>query len=158
MRDRHRRVPNPPLEDRGAAKTPRSPFGEVEAKRPRGAAPSVATLRPLWALRILDPDGPWGRGTITGTDFCDLLQRLKGFESMTWGEIVGGGSHFVDVQGCSRRARDRLIELRHDDTDSLFSLRITGRRRLFGIRDANVLSILWWDPEHEVYPSSKKHT
>ena len=35
----------------------------------------------------------------------------------------------------------------------LFSVRLTGRIRLWGLRDVSILRVLWWDPEHTVCPS-----
>lgn len=114
--------------------------------------------RPLWSLQVIDLQGPFAWKALGGEALCEVLERLRQLESMTWGEIEGREHHFVDVAGCSREARERLQELRQDDTDALFSIRVTGRRRVFGIRDGSVLRLLWWDPEHAVYPSHKKHT
>lgn len=46
----------------------------------------------------------------------------------------------------------------NDDLDQLFSLRLTVRKRVWGIKEGNIFWILWWDPEHEVCKSHKKHT
>ena len=77
---------------------------------------------------------------------------------MTWGEVEGRGSHFVDVDNCSREAQKRLEEIKLDDLEQLFSLRIGGRKRIFGWRREAVLYVLWWDPDHKVCPSEMKHT
>lgn len=159
MASKKPKQPKSPYPDRGADKTPRSRFdGPLDAKTPRGEPPNVRGMTPLWSFRILDIRGPWCWGELGGDSLRSVLQRLKEFETMTWGEIEGRDHHFVDVPGCCKKTRDRLVELRHDDADSLFSLRFTGKQRVFGIRDGQVLGILWWDPEHEVYPSAKKHT
>jgi hypothetical protein len=87
------------------------------------------------------------------------MGKLKSFESMTWQEIEGpSGSHFIEVSQCAKDARDRLRALQYDDIDMLFSLRISGRARVFGIRERRILRILWWDPEHQICPSAKRHT
>jgi hypothetical protein len=57
-----------------------------------------------------------------------------------------------------KTARDRLEDLRLEDIDELVSLRLGGAERVWGIRDGNVMLLLWWDPEHAVCPSLKKHT
>lgn len=89
----------------------------------------------------------------------EVLAKLRDFESMTWLEIDGPtGSHGVPLHRLSKPAQQRLTELRQDDAAELFSLRITGKRRVWGILDEHVLRILWWDPEHQVCPSLKKHT
>lgn len=77
---------------------------------------------------------------------------------MTWHAITETGSHFIETSALSKPARNRLMEIQQDDVDQVYSLRVTGRRRIFGIRDGGVLRILWWDPDHDVCPAAKKHT
>jgi hypothetical protein len=146
--------------DRGGDRAPRSAFACANEKRSRGTEVSAAGAPPLWAFRIVDLGGPWCWSALGGAALREVLQRLKELESMTWAAIENGtGSHFIDdLGGLCKRARDRLVEIRQDDTAALFSLRISGKRRVWGIRDAHVLRVLWWDPEHEVYPSQKRHT
>lgn len=145
---------------RGAAKVPRSSFGEGNQKNARGRVPEYGWTLPLWAFVIVDLGVPWCWSRMDGATIAEVLGRLKHFESMTWSEIEAGtGSHLIrDHGGLSKAARDRLQEIEQDDTDTLFSLRIGGKSRIFGIREGGVLRILWWDPEHEIYPSRKKHT
>ncbi|HEU0015572.1 MAG TPA: hypothetical protein VFQ45_17985 [Longimicrobium sp.] len=145
---------------RGGARerSPRSAFGARDAREPRGAAPDYDGRFPLWAFRIVDLGGPWCWGNLGGAALVEVLQRLRDLETMTWHAIAATGSHAVGVGGLCKRARDRLAEIEQDDVDELFSLRVTGPRRVFGIRHGGVLRILWWDPRHEVYPSPRKHT
>jgi len=89
----------------------------------------------------------------------DVIFRLKELESMTWTEIEQGThSHFVEVTKLIPDAQKRLSALRLDDFDVLFSLRIKAKPRLWGIRINNIFHALWWDPDHQVCPSLKKHT
>lgn len=91
----------------------------------------------------------------------ELLQdRVKAFETMTWKEIRAAGKdhHSISVSRLVKAAQDRLLELELDDTDELFSLRISAKKRLFGIVDRMIFRVLWWDAEHEICPSHKKHT
>lgn len=114
---------------------------------------------PLWAFRIVDLQGPWGWDRMEAAVVVEVLTKLRDFESMTWLEIDGPtGSHGVALHRLSRQAQQRLTEIRQDDAAELFSLRITGKRRVWGILDEHVLRILWWDPGHQVCPSPKKHT
>jgi hypothetical protein len=57
-----------------------------------------------------------------------------------------------------KEAQDRLTEISLDDLDELTSLHLTGKGRVWGIIDQGVMNLLWWDPEHQVCPSHKKHT
>lgn len=89
----------------------------------------------------------------------EVMGHLRDFESMKWAEIEQGtGSHFVKKGSLIKKANDRLGQIKQDDVDELFSLRVSGKKRIWGIRDESVLRIIWWDPSHEVCPSVKSHT
>lgn len=116
---------------------------------------------PVWQFRQLDPDShsscrSWRE--LNADLLWDVHSRLRDFETMTWIEIRAAGSHFLDVASLSTTIKNRLVALKLIDLDQLYSLRLTGRRRIVGIREGRVLKILWWDPDHQVCPSPKKHT
>ena len=87
-----------------------------------------------------------------------LHGKLKSFEAMTWGEILNRNNHLVPVDSLSKAAYDRLCALHLDDLEELLSLRLSGKERIWGILEHNVVTLLWWDPEHLVCPSKLKHT
>lgn len=113
---------------------------------------------PVWQVGIIDVDGPFGWNTITNAELQEVRTRLAAFESMTWHEIIGQDNHEVETYKLSKAAKDRLLEIKQDDTEQLFSLRISGPKRIWGILDRNALKVLWWDPEHKVYPVPKRNT
>jgi hypothetical protein len=45
-----------------------------------------------------------------------------------------------------------------DDVEAVLSLRISARERVWGILDGPALQVLWWDPEHQVYPVERRNT
>ncbi len=150
--------PNGNAEDRGA-RQPRSVLSREESRAPRALPASPRARHPVWAFRIVDLGGPWCWSVIRGAVLAEVLARFRDYESMTWEQIDGRtGSHGVEPWKLSRQAQLRLTEIRQDDASELFSLRVTGRRRVWGILDEHVLRILWWDPEHQVCPSIKQHT
>ena len=106
----------------------------------------------------MDARSDWCWSKINGAKLLEVVQRLGAFEKMTWTEIERGGSHQVEKHRLCKAARDRLLTIQQDDVDELFSLRLTGTNRIWGIRVEGTLRILWWDPEHKVCPSPKKHT
>lgn len=103
-------------------------------------------------------DGPFGWDRLEKKVLNNILQKLKNFESMTWGEIEGRRHHSISKDTLSRTAQKRLEEIHMDDVDEVFSLAMGGTERIFGVRERNIFKILWWDPDHQVCPSSKKHT
>ena len=62
----------------------------------------------------------------------------------------------VQVGDLCEKARNRLIDLKLDDNDELYSLRLEGTIRIYGIRKENYLDIIWVDLNHEVYPVSQR--
>jgi hypothetical protein len=116
-------------------------------------------LRPAWSLAYVDHDGPFGwSGCQSRDDLKEVAERLRNFESMKWQQLREGGSHVVEVAQCSAEAQKRLQELRRDDIDALYSLRISGKKRVIAVKLDHLLALLWWDPEHQVCPSEKKRT
>lgn len=118
----------------------------------------VANGRPVWLFSSIDFDGPWCPKKLTGNDLVWLVDRLRDKEMMTWHEIEADGSHHIATERVISDARKRLREIRRDDLDRLWSMRLGGKERLWGVKNGDAFSILWWDPEHEICPSAKKHT
>lgn len=105
----------------------------------------------------VDIGAQWCLSEITAQDHRDLLTVLAEIESMRVGEIIPSRCRHEDVAGASpnpdaqKRAREQYL----DDHDRIHSLKISGKRRLWGIMNEHEFSIIWWDPEHEVWPTRR---
>lgn len=141
-------------------KRPKQRFFPTPRKAPHSADIGSTNAHQIsWHIGVIDFEPPW----CAGLDRSDILQRLeetlKNFESRTWEEILGGSqNHAVDKDALHKAARDRLSEIDQDDCDAYVSLRFTGTQRVWGIRQGSIFRILWWDPNHKVCPSQKRHT
>jgi len=92
-------------------------------------------------------------------DMRQVLTRISNMETMSWREVEQRtGSHLVSVDQIIPDARERLCQRKLDDLSDLFSLRVTAKERIWGVRRGSVLHLLWWDPEHQICPSIKRHT
>ena len=111
-----------------------------------------------WRFSIMETSGPFPFSRLNPSTWGKILAKLKEWESMKWGEILGDRNHEISVENLSTKAQERLREIQMDDIDAVCSLHFDGRTRLIGIRDRQVFKVLWWDPEHQVCPSNKKHT
>lgn len=91
--------------------------------------------------------------------FQEIIPKLISFERRTWGDIISDRkhNHWIDTSKLTKEAQDRLLEIQLFN-DSLFSLHLTGTLRLFGYIENGVYYIVWYDPNHEICPSPKKHT
>jgi hypothetical protein len=128
------------------------------SKQPRLGESLKSQGNPIWRVGKIDFDGPWCPKGIPKQLLLEIIGKLKHLESTTWVIIERGGSHFIPVEEITSDARRRLEVLKLDDTDSLFSLRLSARERLWGLRSNDMFSLLWWDPDHQICPSVKKHT
>lgn len=122
---------------------------------------SYAQHKACWAFSCMDCEGDFGWNKATLDGLKEIRNVLCNLETMTWNEIFLEAKkqhHSCDVNGLSPIARKRLIEINRDDQDKLWSIRLSGKKRLWGILDRGVFYILWWDSTHQVYPSKLKNT
>jgi hypothetical protein len=145
------------------SKKPLAAFSPKTEKVPRqGEHPNLIwSEKPSWRLQqiTLADDAPFSWRHLESDDFPKVLKRLQAFESMTWGEINRQkSSHSMPAYQVSAAARDHLEALGLGDTEQLYQLQVTGSARIWGVRVGATLALLWWDPDHLVYPVSKKGT
>lgn len=144
-------------------KQPKFTKAPSSAKTPKIGVPpeNSERERPAWQLGQIDFAGPWGWSGLTKEILLnEVHEKLRHFESMTWAEIQaasggrrsGNNSHEVAIDDLCEEARKRLVELQQADVDSLFSLRLSGKARIWGIKSGRILRVLWFDPKHEVCP------
>jgi hypothetical protein len=141
-----------------ANKAPKSLFNPTESKTPKiGVAPTEHSL-PDFKSEQMDMDGPWGWKHFDSMQLQELFQKVFECQKLTWQDLRNNGSHLVNREDLCSEAQKRLTEIQKEDLDQLFSLRLTGRKRVWGIKEGNILWLLWWDQNHEVCPSHKKNT
>ena len=89
----------------------------------------------------------------------EIIPKLISFEQRKWSDIISDKkrNHWIDCADFSKEAQKRLEE-RKIYYDELFSLRLTGTLRLFGYIENGIYYIIWYDPDHEICESQKKHT
>ena len=131
-------------------------------KRPR-RAPELThnTEKVAWRFGWMDHDGIWSWNQVDAAKHLEIQQKLGHWEDKTWAQILSedpSAQHTVEVSALIKEAQNRLVEKKLEDCDTLFRFRLTGTERLWGARMENIFYLLWWDPDHEVCPSVKKHT
>jgi hypothetical protein len=130
---------------------------------------SYDLLYPTWSFKRMERESNWvfvPDELIAHENECldskCVLSKLAHFERMTWREIKQqqhgksgkSSSHFInDLSKLHSVAQERLSALQI--TENLFSLRLEGPVRIFGVLQSQTLEILWYDNKHEIYPQEK---
>lgn len=123
--------------------------------------PEIAARRLVWRFNEIDTGGPWPPAAIGVGAMADLLKKMGDFESMTLGEIFKPGSEHGKryvVENLPSPALKRLRDIERDDETEIARLRCGARPRLYGFLREHVFHVVWWDAEHQVYPSKKRNT
>lgn len=112
-----------------------------------------------WRFNAVDKNGPFAWSNMAdGGEFMTVINKLAGLETMTEAEQGQNGCHFIEIHKLSKDAQERLREIKLDDLDEIYSVHVTGRLRVFCVHRPQYMRVLWYDPNHEVCPSIKKHT
>lgn len=129
------------------------------AKVPKGEPEDTRTKQIEYSFAWFD-NWDWSRKYEPDSSFHLVAHKLRGYESQTWGQVWKDKhyNHFIDRESLCKTARDRLVFLHMDEIDQLFRFRLTGAQRIWGFLQGAVYCVLWWDPDHLVYPYEKKNT
>lgn len=142
-----------PVSQPVARKQPKTDIEPNPQKRPKWADHHIEGSPLAWRFSACDRGGPFSWAAIEGTNSLhDVISRLAAFEQMTWADIIRARCHPIECHRLEKPARDRLVEINQDDLDELMAFHITGPNRVWCIKDQNIMRVLWWDPEHQVYP------
>lgn len=105
----------------------------------------------------------WGPRSCLSDDWDTVLKPyLDEYAKKTWREIASertGNANrrqkhiSYEVHKICTEAQKRLAELQQDDLEEIFRFRVSGKKRLYGIVISHWFWVLWWDPEHKIYPT-----
>lgn len=149
-----------PKGGRAGGKRPASRVTGAAVKRPATARDRDGDNRLSWRIALMDLDGPWP-WTMTPAKVLQVRSKIAEFERQTWAEL--SQQHVprlkrIALDSLCTAAQNRLVHLKKDDVDGLWELRLAGQERVWGLRQADIFYLLWWDPDHQVCPSHLRHT
>lgn len=144
------------------SKVPRRSITPISERKPRRLQRPeiIESQEPVWSIGIIDRCGEWGWNNVKNEVLWkNILSKMKNFEGMTWAKILQRKTtSLVPVDQFYSEAKRRLRKIKMYDTDELLHLGLSGKERIWGVRIGRVFQILWWDSNHTVCPSYKKHT
>ena len=125
---------------------------------------SSDTECPVWKFDLLDKSGPFTFDTSRQDfDHREFLDKMIAYSNMTWAAIKQqthdrGKSkhHMLDESGFSPAAWER-IQAKHleEETDAIFSFAFQNLLRVIGVRRNAEFHVVWYDSNHQFYPSKK---
>ena len=121
---------------------------------------------PRWLFSRCDFDHPkWGMAC-NSSNLTKVFRYLSDLESQKWGEILtdksGRGkntrSHEIDLTNLIKEAQVRAVDINVDEFDALCSISVGSRKRVWGYISDGLFYIIWFDMQHEICPTEKRHT
>ena len=106
-------------------------------------------------IQLADPFG-WHELDLSG--ILAIQNKLASFEGMTFGEVFLEGNkrnHEIPVDSIPNKIARQWIIKNLPGQTSLWTLRLTGAQRIWGILGDGAYQIVFWDPQHHIYPTSK---
>lgn len=108
----------------------------------------------------------WNQHFADKKQACEVTGCMESFNGLTWSEIMsqttGNGKrkkrrkkhHSQPHSSISAEARNRWKEIERTE-DQLFRFRYGGTGRIWGVRTGALFSVVWWDPDHKIYPTER---
>ena len=106
-------------------------------------------------LRLANPYG-WHELPLERIQY--IQEKLAHFEKKTWNEIFvieKKHNHAVSVADLRCPLAKSWMRKNMPDQDFLWTLRLSGPERVWGIYSQGVYQLLFWDPEHNILPTQK---
>jgi hypothetical protein len=133
------------------------PTGE---KSPRTVvdATSYYDRKASWRVSKVQLVNPYGWHELSLNEVEHVRSKLAQFETMTWGEIFDKArdrNHPIPVSKLRCREAQKWMERNMKDFDTLWTLRFTGPERVWGIFSEGAYQVIFWDPEHLIYPTGR---
>lgn len=127
-----------------------------------GSNESDKGIKPSWRFSKIDSHNPFSFPN-DAEAFGEIIKGLSSFESMTMGELRGNrkGSYAVyELAECSSKLNKDVVRLMADkypNFPELHRFRIGSSKRVYAVSPGRgVFELLFWDPEHEIYPTKKQ--
>ncbi|WP_342069685.1 hypothetical protein [Yoonia algicola] len=106
----------------------------------------------------------WCTTARTSGDQCVVKSTMIMMSTLTWAEILDQrtGSkrkrrkkhHDQSWDSICGEAQSRWLKIGREE-EELFRFRIGSTQRIWGYRQKSTFYVVWWDPEHKIYPTEK---
>jgi hypothetical protein len=119
---------------------------------------AYSNMKACWRVRAIRLSSPYGWHELTLEELGEIQQKLAMFESMTWNEIfviARKQNHAIPVSKLRCSIARKWMERNMPDQDTLWTLRLSGAERVWGVLSGGAYQVIFWDPEHLIFPTEK---
>lgn len=109
-------------------------------------------------IQLVAPYG-WHELDIAGAN--KVKARLADLERCTWKDIFvrrANDNHHFDVATLKCANARSWMQNNLPDQHSIWTIKVASRERIWGILSEGAYQIIFWDPQHLIWPVPKKHT
>lgn len=148
-----------------ARKSPKKVRHAIEphiSKRPKHREDPAKSDHELFSWRVsdryIDYDHPkYGWDKVSILHFLkEIVQSLQSYEGLTWLQVkCKDHCHPCELCKLPGNLLSRLEE-RQILIDELFQISFGNKPRLMGYRDRKAFFLIWFDPEHEIWPTKAR--
>jgi hypothetical protein len=115
-------------------------------------------MKASWRINKIQMVDPYGWHGLNIEDINHIKERLSNFETMTWNEIFVQSkkhNHSIPVEDFRCEHARRWMKSNMPDQLELWTLRFNGPERVWGIFAEGAYQVIFWDPEHRIYPTHR---
>jgi hypothetical protein len=164
-KDKQPRISSNPFKGAGG-KTPKAAHNLQPEKVPRTQSQAHLDLgerKIRFTFTDADLDGPWSLSDLAPEHIPDFFRFLRDIEGQTVNELAGPNGRqlykeYDNFGECPNPAAPKRLAELYDSSDNICRFRLSGERRLYGLRFGHLIALLWWDPSHDIWPSRIKNT
>jgi hypothetical protein len=114
-----------------------------------------------WRVSRMQLVGPYGWHELDASGIEKVKTRLASLERSTWNDIFvrdARNNHEIPVNTLKCATAKKWMAENMPDQPSLWTIRVTGKERIWGILSESAYQIVFWDPEHLIWEVAKKNT
>lgn len=134
-----------------------TPEGKKQAKSV--TVVSVMDRKAAWRINRIQMVDPYGWHELSLAQIRYIKSKLSEYERRTWNEIFIKDKHWnhplsVSEFKCSKAKK--WMQVNMPDQDQLWTLRLSGAERIWGVFGDGIYLVLFWDPKHLIWETDRK--
>jgi hypothetical protein len=107
-----------------------------------------------WRISKIQISSPYGWHELTAPEVAEIKEKLGTFEKNTWRELFVRDArlnHCIPSNELKCPIARKWMTINMPDQPYLWTLRLSGAERVWGILSEGAYQIVFWDPQHLIW-------